>query len=60
MLPGTMNYSTTPTTASPGTISTPTNFQRFNLTSVNPLAVCNDGSPGFYYFRQGTGTGATK
>jgi len=35
------------------------NFQKVVLTTLNPNAVCNDGSPATYFFRKGTGNGAS-
>eukprot|EP00026_Physarum_polycephalum_P010167 Phypoly_transcript_10319.p1 GENE.Phypoly_transcript_10319~~Phypoly_transcript_10319.p1 ORF type:complete len:378 (+),score=53.45 Phypoly_transcript_10319:114-1247(+) len=33
---------------------------RYNLTQVNPLATCNDGTPAVVYLRSGVGSGANK
>jgi len=35
------------------------NFEKIDLTVVNPNAVCNDGSPAVYYFRPGYGSGSS-
>eukprot|EP01112_Ceratiomyxa_fruticulosa_P017961 TRINITY_DN5686_c0_g1_i1.p1 TRINITY_DN5686_c0_g1~~TRINITY_DN5686_c0_g1_i1.p1 ORF type:complete len:389 (-),score=55.64 TRINITY_DN5686_c0_g1_i1:105-1271(-) len=35
------------------------NFQKIDLTTVNPNAVCNDNSPAVYYFRPGYGSGSS-
>jgi hypothetical protein len=37
----------------------PGNFKRVALTDLNPDAVCNDGSPATYFFRPGSGSGAS-
>lgn len=34
------------------------NFKRVSLTDLNPDAVCNDGSPATYFYRQGSGSGS--
>lgn len=46
--------------ANSNVIISPANFLRTNLTLVDPLALCNDGSPGYFYFRPGTGNGTNK
>ncbi|MCE9576783.1 MAG: pectinacetylesterase family protein [Deltaproteobacteria bacterium] len=44
----------------PGTVVPPT-FEKHTIASaVARNAVCNDGSPGIYYLRRGTGCGATR
>ncbi len=45
------------------TTPAPVNYQnllKYNLSGVDPQAVCNDGTPGVYYFQQGSGSGLNK
>ena len=41
-------------------LTTAQDFVQVKVTDIDSKAVCNDGSPGMYFFRPGTGTGANK
>ena len=62
-LPGNV-AATSPCAPKPGVaglIDAGTNLTRVDIdTSRYPEAVCNDGTPGLYYVRKGTGTGANR
>ena len=60
------NAATLPT---PGALQLPSGFTidtdasvytRYDLDTIDALAVCNDGTPAFYYFNGGVGTGSDK
>jgi len=43
-----------------GTTCAAADLKRFYLDTVDPLAICNDGSPAAYYYRAGEGLGSSR